>query len=244
MLNSLSVIKELKSKGTLERAKASAWFFKTKKGQYGYGDVFYGLTVPEMRIAAKKYKDLPLEEIEKLLKNKVHECRLVALLILVERFKKADKKEQKKIFDFYISHTGGINNWDLVDLSAPKIVGGYLSDKNKERKILYKLVRSKNMWERRIAVLATFAFITRGEFEDALKINEILISDNHDLIHKATGWMLREMGKKNIDILKKYLEKNMRQMPRTALRYAIERFPEKERKEILESSKVKVKEKN
>lgn len=229
------IIRELILLGSPERAKASTWFFKTGEGQYGYGDKFLGLTVPQQRGIAKKYRDLELGEIEKLLKNEYHEARLTGLLIVVERFKKAEQKERERIFKFYCKNTGYINNWDLVDLSAPSVVSGYLADK--DRSILYRWARSKNIWERRIAIIGTFGFIRVGDFDDALTIAEYLLSDTHDLIHKAVGWMLREVGKKSPDVLREFLAHTMKQMPRTMLRYAIERFPEKERRRFLEESR-------
>ena len=205
---------------------------KTGKGQYGYGDVFVGVTVPEQRKVAKDYKDLELKEIEKLLKNKIHECRFTALLILVEQYKNADEKTKEKIARFYLAHTKYINNWDLVDLSAPTIVGDYLL--KRDRKILYKLAKSKNIWERRIAVLATFAFIKNKETEDSFALAEILLTDKHDLMHKAVGWMLREIGKHcSRGELITFLNTHKSKMPRTALRYAIEHFSPLERKKFL-----------
>ncbi|MDP2638812.1 MAG: DNA alkylation repair protein, partial [Candidatus Azambacteria bacterium] len=174
-----------------EKAKFVAGYFKTGKGQYGEGDVFLGLTVPAQRKIAKKYLNLTLLDLEKLIHNKIHEHRLTGLMILYKKFNKAQEKERKKIYKFYLKNTKWVNNWDLVDLSAREIIGGYLLDKN--RKILYKLAKSNNLWERRIAVISTFAFIRNRDFKDTLKIAEILLHDKHDLIHKAVGWMLREI---------------------------------------------------
>lgn len=232
MFTSSSVERDLKRLGTKERAKASAWFFKTGLGQYGYGDVFVGVAVPDQRHIAVRYRELPLSEIEKLLKNKIHECRLTALIILVRKYEDGDKLERREIVKFYRAHTECINNWDLVDSSARYIIGEYLSDK-KDRKILYTLARSKNIWERRIAVVATHAFIMRGDLVDAYKISEILLGDKHDLIHKAVGWTLREVGKRSPDSLRSFIKTHIPIMPRTALRYAIECFSVSERKEIL-----------
>jgi 3-methyladenine DNA glycosylase AlkD len=225
------VIKELRSVGTPERAKALSWFFKTGKGQYGEGDVFFGITVPEQRKVALRFREMPLGEIEKLLNDKVHECRLTALLILVEQYRRGTDKERARIAAFYLAHAKRINNWDLVDLSAPRIVGEHLLGRN--RKVLYRLARSKNLWERRIAILSTFTFIREGDFKDALAIAELLLKDEHDLIHKAVGWMLREIGKRSLAAEKSFLKKHAARMPRTTLRYAIERFPEHVRKEYL-----------
>ena len=213
-----------------EKVKFLAGFFKTGKGQYAEGDVLIGITVPQQREMAKKYASLKFQEIKKLLQSKVHEHRLTALLILVQQFKKADEAQKERIVDFYLQSTKHINNWDLVDLSADKILGEYLfSGKANERKILYKLAKSKNLWERRIAMLATFAFIKRNEFDDALKISKLLLEDKHDLIHKAVGWMLREIGKCDLAVEEKFLKKHCKKMPRIMLRYAIEKFPEKKR---------------
>lgn len=204
-------------------------FFKTGLGQYGEGDIFLGITVPESRKIAKKYENLSLKDTTKLLKSKIHEERLVALLVLVQKFKEI--KERKQIVDFYLKHTKKINNWDLVDLSAPKILGMYFLDKDKS--ILYKLAQSQNLWDKRIGIISTHTFILNNKFQATLKISEILLNDDHDLIHKAVGWMLREVGKKDVDILEKFLKKNYKKMPRTMLRYAIEKFPEKTRKSYL-----------
>ena len=223
--------RDLKKLGTKKKALSSARFFKTAVGQYGYGDVFIGVTVPEQRIVAGKCGGLALSEITKLLESKIHEHRLTGLLILVGQFKQADEKIRKRIVKFYLAHTKYINNWDLVDASARYILGEYLF--NKDRKIIFNLVRSKNMWERRVAIVSTHAFIVRGDVDDTLHIAEALLSDSHDLMHKATGWMLREVGKKSPSKLKKFIDKHISNMPRTMLRYAIERFPEQERKEVL-----------
>ncbi|MDD5132871.1 MAG: DNA alkylation repair protein [Candidatus Nanoarchaeia archaeon] len=209
-----------------EKAKKLAGFFKTGKGEYGYGDNFLGIIVPEQRKLAKKYPNLSLEDLQELLSSNIHEYRLTSLFILISKYKKADS-EKEKIFNFYLKNTKNINNWDLVDLSAPNIVGHYLFEK--DRKILYKLAKSDNLWEKRIAVLSTFYFIKYNQFDDSLKISEILLKDEHDLIHKAVGWMLREIGKRNLSIEEEFLKKYYKQMPRTMLRYAIEKFPEAKR---------------
>ena len=207
-------------------------FFKTGKGEYGEGDVFLGVTVPESRKIATKYKDLSFNEIHGLLKSKIHEERLIALLILVHNFKSGSDEEKKKIFDYYLANSKYINNWDLVDLSAGYIVGKYLFDK--PRGILVELAKSDSMWERRIAIIATFAFIYAHDFEETFKIAEILISDKTDLIQKAVGWMLREVGKRcGREIEEEFLVRHYKQMGRTCLRYAIEHFPEKTRKDYL-----------
>jgi 3-methyladenine DNA glycosylase AlkD len=225
MLNQLK--KDLKKLANPEKAKILQRFFKTGKGEYGEGDVFLGITVPEQRKIAKKYSGLPLSETQKLLSGKIHEHRLTALLILVIKYKKADDTDKKKISHFYIKNFKHINNWDLVDLSSEKILGDYLLEKDKS--LLYRLAKSKNLWERRIAVITTFAFIRNNQFNDTLKISGLLLNDRHDLIHKAVGWMLREIGKRDQEVEEKFLQKYYRKMPRTMLRYAIEKFDEKKR---------------
>ncbi len=225
----LNILLKLKN---LQKAKNLRQFFKCGQGEYGAGDKFLGIVVPEQRKIVKKYYEIvEIKELEKLLKSEFHEARLVALLILVEKFNKADEKIKKQIFRLYLKNTKYINNWDLVDLSAPKIVGGYLL--NKDRKILYSLAKSKNIWEKRIAILATYTFIRNEQFEDTFKISEILLKDKHDLIHKAVGWMLREAGNRNQQAEEKFLRKYYKIMPRTMLRYAIEKFPEGKRKKYL-----------
>ena len=206
-------------------------FFKTGKGQYGEGDKFLGVVVPNTRKVAKKYKDVPFEVISELLQSEWHECRLCALLILVERFKKSDDINKRLIFDFYLSNTSRINNWDLVDLSAPTIVGGYLSDK--PRKVLYSLADSPLLWDQRIAIVSTYTLIRDNDFIDILSLSERLLHHKHDLMQKAIGWMLREMGKRDEDLLVQFLEKHAKVMPRTMLRYAIEKFSDDRRKEFM-----------
>lgn len=219
--------KELLGNGDKKQADNLSRFFKTGKGQYGEGDVFLGIKVPAQREIVKKFKDASLKEIQELLDDDIHECRLTGLLILVSQYGKAENK--KEIFHFYLKNAKRINNWDLVDLSAPNVVGNYLSDKNSERKILYSLVKSKNLWERRIAILSTFTFLRNGDYKDTLKISEMLLKDEHDLIHKAVGWMLREVGKRDKKTEVSFLEKHCKAMPRTMLRYAIEKFSPRER---------------
>ena len=221
-----SLRKELERLTDNKKASFLQRFFKTGKGEYGEGDIFVGLTVPQSRILAVKYKDLSFLEILELLKSKIHEERLIALLILVHRFKK-NPDEQKKIYNFYLQNTKYINNWDLVDLSSHKIIGEYLLDKPKD--ILFELARSENLWERRIAMISTFSFIRDRKFDTSLKIAEFLVKDKEDLIQKALGWMLREIGKKDLETEETFLKKYYKQMRRTALRYAIEKFPEEKR---------------
>jgi len=223
-----NLITELQSLGNPEKAKILQRFFKTGKGEYGEGDRFIGITVPEQRKLAKKYDTLPLKELQKLLSSKYHEHRLTSLLILVIKYSKSDDVEKKGIVEFYLTNTKYINNWDLVDSSADKIIGDYLLER--DRSILYELAKSDYLWERRIAILATFRFIKNNQFKDTLKISVLLLSDHHDLIHKAVGWMLREIGKRNLSIEEEFLKKHYKKMPRTMLRYAIEKFnPEKRR---------------
>lgn len=214
------------------RAKASQRFFKTGIGEYGEGDLFLGLTVPQCRELAKKYQDLSFIDVTKILTSPIHEERLIALLILVERYKKAEKKDKEYIFHFYLAHIVYINNWDFVDLSADKIVGQWLFDNGKTLKIdlLTKLATSDSVWERRIAIMATFRFIKNNLPEETFRVAELLLNDTHDLIHKAVGWMLREVGKRcSVEVEESFLRKHYKNMPRTMLRYAIERFPEKKR---------------
>lgn len=226
------ITKELFSLADKERAKNLAWFFKTGKGDYGEGDNFLGITVPLQRKVAKKhFREAGLKDMEGLLDSIFHEVRLTAIIMLVEKYRIADKAGKKEIYDFYLSHTDGINNWDLVDLSAHKIVGDWLMDKN--RKPLYRLARSKSLWERRISIISTFAFVAQNDLDDSYKLAEILLKDKHDLMHKAVGWVLRECGKKDKERLVEFIKNNGSRMPRTALRYAIEKFPERERKQIL-----------
>jgi len=214
-----------------EKAKNLSKFFKTGKGQYGEGDIFLGIKVPDQRKIASKYSGIPLDDIGLLLKSNIHEFRLTSVLILVQNYRKEDFDGKKEIFEFYLSHMKNINNWDLVDSSAPYILGDFLLDKDKS--ILYGLARSDNLWERRIAILSTFAFIKNNKFEDSLNIAEILVFDKHDLIHKAVGWMLREIGKKDERTEEEFMAKYYRKMPRTMLRYAIEKFDNDKKKLFL-----------
>ena len=222
----LLIEKELNKLADPKRAIIYSNFFKTGKGQYGEGDVFLGITVPEQRKLAKKYLDLELNEIKKLLSSKIHEYRLTALIILVEKYKKSQNK--KELYNFYLKNTKYINNWDLVDVTSHLVIGHYLHDKDKN--ILYKLAKSKNLWERRIAIISTFYFIRKNDFKTTLEISEILIKDKHDLIHKAVGWMLREIGKKDQKLEEEFLKKHYQIMPRTMLRYAIEKFDNNKKK--------------
>ena len=213
------------------KAKILSGFFKTGKGQYGEGDVFLGITVPLQRKLAQEYLSLSQPNIQKLLDSKIHEHRLTALFILIKQYQQSDLKTKKEIVDFYLKNLNSINNWDLVDLSAPKILGDYFQDKDKT--VLYKLAQSNNLWKRRIAILATYTFIKNKQFNDTLKIAELLLEDKQDLVHKAVGWMLREIGKIDQKVEESFLKKYYKIMPRTMLRYSIERFPEKKRKYYL-----------
>jgi len=197
------------------------------------GDIFIGVTVPEQRTIARKYLSLSLPKLQQLIKSKIHEHRLTSLLILVDKYKKAKEKDKEEIFNFYLRNLKHINNWDLIDLTAPIIVGSFLLKNPEHKRILYQLVKSENLWEKRVSVLSTFYFIKHNDFEDTLAISELLLEDKHDLIHKAVGWMLREIGKKSRQVLDNFLKDHYKTMPRTTLRYAIEKHPEKERQKWL-----------
>ncbi len=212
-------------------AASSARFFKTGSGQYGEGDTFVGVRVPVLRKLARECRDLPLTEIEVLLHSPVHEERLLALLILVLGVSKCDDGHRKAVYDFYLGNTRHVNNWDLVDTSAPAIVGGYLRDK--PRQPLIRLAKSASLWERRIAVVATQHFIRLDQFDDTLAISRLLLADKEDLIHKAAGWMLREVGDRDGAALEGFLKEHAAVMPRTMLRYAVEHFPPVKRRGFL-----------
>ena len=232
MNNQVANIKnEMRKLANKKIAEHSQRFFKTGKGQYGEGDIFLGIRAPVLRKIAKKFRRISLAEVSKLLESKFHEERLLSILMLVNLFKSGDEDDQKLIYELYLDKTKFINNWDIVDISAGNIVGAFLFEKDKAP--LYRLVFSENLWERRIAIVATFYFIKNDEFDDTLKIAEILFTDKEDLIHKAVGWMLREVGKRVIEIEEEFLEGHYLKMPRTMLRYAIERFPETRRKMYL-----------
>lgn len=222
---------DLKKESNAKQAEVLLRFFKTGKGEYGEGDLFYGIKVPVQRKIAKKYNDIPIGDIQELLNSPIHEERLVSLFILIEQYSRAEDKTKEFIFKFYLKNAKKINNWDLVDLSAPKIVGTHLLTGNKD--ILFKLARSSNVWERRIAVLSTYTFIRNLHFDTTFLIAEILLNDKHDLIHKAVGWMLREVGNKDMQAEEVFLKKYYKLMPRTMLRYAIEKFPEAKRMKYL-----------
>ncbi len=214
-----------------EKARLLRGFFKTGPGQYGEGDVFLGITVPKLRKLARECRGTTVADAITLLRSELHEQRLLALFLLIQAFTEGDGAVKKKIYCLYLKNTRSINNWDLVDLSAPRIVGGHLVDKS--RKPLYALARSRDLWKKRIAILATFWFIKEDDFVDALAIAGMLVRDDHDLIHKAVGWTLREVGKRDMRAEEEFLQKHYRAMPRTMLRYAIERFPEGKRQRYL-----------
>ncbi len=227
------VVKELKKHANAEKAEFFPRFFRTGPGEYGEGDTFLGVIVPDQRKIAKRYQALPLQEIAKLLENRIHECRLTGVFILVGQFEKSKCEETRKaIYDFYISKTDRINNWDLVDSSCHKIMGPYLKDRS--RKKLFQFAKAKNhLWKNRIAIVTTYYFIRRDDLETTIELAEILLPHPHDLIHKAVGWMLRELGKQNEPMLMLFLKQYSSEMPRTMLRYAIEKFPAAKRKKLL-----------
>jgi 3-methyladenine DNA glycosylase AlkD len=230
-MNYLDLKQIVKNHSNKEQGIFLQRFFKTGKGEYGEGDIFAGIKVPVSRKIANQFKDLSFTDLQKVIKSKIHEERLISLFILVARYKKADEKEKEKIFNFYLRNISYVNNWDLVDLSAEKIIGAYLIDKDK--RLLFDLVNSNSIWERRIAIISTFYFIKANQFAATLKISELLLKDKHDLIHKAVGWMLRETGKRDIQAEEIFLQKYYKKMPRTMLRYAIEKFPEEKRLDYL-----------
>lgn len=230
-MNLGSIRDALRKKGDKKRAEILQGFFKTGPGKYAEGDIFIGVVVPEIRKIVKEFRDLSLDQTEELLKSGIHEERMTALLILVDKFRKADDHVREKIFSIYLKNTKYINNWDLVDLAAPNIAGVFFA--NKDKGILYKMAKSKNLWERRIAIMSTFSFIRQNKYSDAINISQILLLDKEDLIHKAVGWMLREIGKRDMAIEEDFLKKYYRKMPRTMLRYSIERFPEIKRQAYL-----------
>ena len=226
--------KELKEKSDSRQSKILSRFFKTGVGEYGEGDKFLGIKVPVLRQLAKNFLDLNFSEIQKILQSSYHEERFTALVILIEQYQKGDEKIKKKVFDFYLKNLKRINNWDLVDLSTPNIVGDYLL--TYDRKILFKLARSKNLWSRRVAVLATFPLIKQKSFSEILQLTKQILfeqKEKHDLLHKALGWMWREVGKRDQKFLEQFLDQFAKQLPRTTLRYAIERMPKSKRGQYL-----------
>ena len=232
MTSSLSALsKQLKNLATASRREAAQRYFKTKKGEYGEGDRFYGVTVPDTRKVAKRFRHLELTKLGKLLSSPIHEERFVALVIMVDQFRHGSPAHQTKLHRLYISKMKFVNNWDLVDTSAPTLVGDYLT--NRPRTVLKTWARSKNLWKRRVAVLATFSFIRDNDFKDALFLAKVLLNDPHDLMHKAVGWMLREVGNRHRPTEEAFLKQHYQKMPRTMLRYAIEKFPEPRRQAYL-----------
>lgn len=226
---------ELRSLANADLAAGAVRFFKTGPGQYGEGDVFLGVRAADLHRLSRASKSLPLAEASRLLQSPIHEERSLALLILVRAAARASDDFRRKVYELYLANTAFVNNWDLVDCSAPPLVGAYLEDKS--RRPLYRLARSKSLWERRIAIVATQHFIRHGDFADTLKIAALLLGDREDLIHKATGWMLREVGKRDTEPLEEFLHEHGRAMPRTMLRYAIERFPPEKRQAYLRGTR-------
>jgi 3-methyladenine DNA glycosylase AlkD len=206
-------------------------YFKCGPGEYAEGDQFVGVRMPQLRKLVKAYPETPMTDIETLLHSPIHEERMLALLLMVQRYRQGDETEQKRLYHCYLDSTTVINNWDLIDVTAEHIVGGWLFGRSREP--LHRLARSKSLWERRIAIMATFHFIKNCDFDETLKLAKLLLGDQHDLIHKAVGWMLREVGKRDRDAEEAFLQQQYRVMPRTMLRYAIERFPEERRQAYL-----------
>ncbi|MFT4033703.1 MAG: DNA alkylation repair protein [Siphonobacter sp.] len=226
-----SIIALLQSQTDKKRSVGMARYFKTGPGEYGEHDIFLGLSVGQVRVAAKQFRTLSLEDVVTLLRSPVHEHRSAALFIWVDQYKKGDLSKKLEIFEAYLAHREHINNWDLVDVSARDIVGAFLYDQ--DRRLLYDFARSEHLWTNRIAMIATQYFIRKKDYTDALAIAEIFLTHRHDLIHKASGWMLREIGKQDVEVLKEFLNEHTPRMPRTMLRYAIEKFPESERQYYL-----------
>jgi 3-methyladenine DNA glycosylase AlkD len=221
----------LRALATPAKAARQMTFFKTGKGQYSAHDKFLGVTVPDIRKIAAEFRHLPPAELECLLRSAYNDIRLFALLVMVGQYERGDAATRERLYRLYMKNLSAVNNWNLVDASAHYIAGRHLLEK--DRGVLYKLSKSKDMWERRVAIVATYAFIRESSHSDTLKLSAIYLSDKEDLMHKATGWMLREVGKKDVAVLEKFLKANLAAMPRTMLRYAIERFPEEKRKKIL-----------
>jgi len=226
-MTSRKMKQRLREFASAKKARLLQGFFKTGPGQYGEGDIFLGVMVPDIRKVVKEFQNAPLSEVRDLLASPYHEDRVLAALLLVHQFSRGDEAARTRICALYLKSVKHINNWDLIDLSAPHIVGKHLE--NRDRRTLYDLARSRDLWKRRIAIISTFAFIRQDDFDDALAISAMLLSDEHDLIHKAVGWMLREVGKRSLAVEERFLKKHYKQMPRTMLRYAIERFPESKR---------------
>lgn len=232
-LTAENALAELKRHEDKEKAKFLSGFFKTKKGEYAEGDVFLGIVVPETRIVSRKFKELPTSEIAKLFRSEFHEARLLAVIILTLQFESMSGAGQEAIVRFYVDNRKYINNWDLVDLSAYKILGAYLYER--DRKLIYQLANSDNLWEKRISVVSTYYFIKKDDFEDTIRLCEKFLTESHDLMHKACGWMLREVGKRDESVLLEFLERYAPYMPRTMLRYSIEKLPEELRQKYLKA---------
>lgn len=230
-MDARTIQSKLKGLANKKNAEVAQRFFKTGPGEYGEGDIFLGIRVPVLRELAKEYQTITVKEAEHLLKSPIHEERLLALFILLRIYSKAEEAIKKAIYELYLKNTKFINNWDLVDSSAEYIVGDFLLDKGKN--LLYQLARSKNLWERRISIMSTFCFIKRRQYSETLKVAKALLNDKEDLIHKAVGWMLREVGKRNLPLEEEFLKEHYKEMPRTMLRYAIEKFPETKRQGYL-----------
>ncbi len=237
-LTAANARQRLRDFSSLQQAKTAQWFFKTEDGSYGAHDRFIGVKVPDTRLVAKEFRALPLGELQSLLRSKIHEERLLALIILVNRSKKSDPAELKKLTDFYLKNLKHVNNWDLVDVSAEYLLGAFLFSKSETKTdpLLRKLAKSKDLWERRISILATFYFIRRKSYRPTFEIAEILLKDPEDLIHKAVGWMLREAGNRDHAAEIGFLKGRYQNMPRTMLRYAIEKFPEQKRLSYLKGT--------
>ena len=231
MMTAQEIRKKIQKLADKDKAKILQGFFKTGPGEYGEGDVFLGIAVPVLRKLSREYDGIGIKDALPLLQSSIHEERLLALFLFIRAYSEGDDVVKKSIYGLYLKNTRFINNWDLVDLSAPNIVGAYLTDRS--RRPLYALAKSRDLWKRRIAILSTFTFIKRNEFSDTLRISGMLLTDEHDLIHKAVGWMLREVGKRDLSAEEKFLQRHYKSMPRTMLRYAIERFPEAKRQKYL-----------
>ena len=230
-MDARTIQSKLKGLANKKNAEVAQRFFKTGPGEYGEGDIFLGIRVPVLRELAKEYQAITIKETEHLLKSPIHEERLLALFILIRIYSKAEEIIKKAIYELYLKNTKFINNWDLVDSSAEYIVGDFLLDKGKNP--LYQLARSKDLWDRRISIMSTFCFIKRRQYSETLKVAKTLLNDKEGLIHKAVGWMLREVGKRDLSLEEDFLKEHYKEMPRTMLRYAIEKFPETKRQGYL-----------
>lgn len=232
-----AVVKALKAMRDPEKAAFYPRFFKAGPGEYGEGDRFFGVTVPKQRALANKCRAVPLKQLKKLLDHGVHEVRLTGLLIMVDRYQRAlragDDSQAQAVVNLYLENLDRVNNWDLVDSSAHKILGPHLENQ-KDRSLLYDLAGSGHLWSQRVSIITTFHFIDRSDFKDALRLADVLLDHEHDLIHKAVGWVLREIGKKELPVMERFLKKRYRRMPRTMLRYAIEKLPQERRRAYLE----------